>query len=407
MIAISHPAQAATRTPGMRRRCAVSRRARLTRARAFTLIELLIVLAVLGAVSIWQLQRQVQQLDVRRATVAASHFARYNDAVAHYVQDQGTGAQTRTYLDSGWLKSSADCPGVGQGSQAWLPCSFPERMPFGLRFRTGIVNTAGVVTATTQTLPAQLLVRGRARMDLAATIVAEATTRSEQAVHFDLSTRNEITARYNSSASANRFLRVDGGNHMQANLDMHGNSLVAARNVAFGHSLLRSNGSTDSIELGGRGGAGFHSGGQHGNTLHPGSGQPHIDFHHANNRQEDFNVRITNSADGTLRVQNNAGAEVSLLDLPRQVVQELSIVNNGAQVQKPQCTTGLSPQIFLMPASFIGTPDGSRRRTIAGLRSWATDLGARAWRVNFEVLPEGQNWATSSARLLALTKCTL
>lgn len=386
---------------------AASRGGGRNRMQAFTLIELLIVLAVLGAVSIWQLQRQLQQLDLRRAAVAAAHFARYNDAVARYVQDQGVGAQTRTYLDSAWLKGSADCPGVGQASQAWLPCSFPDRMPFGLRYRTSIANTAGEVSTETRTLPAQLLVRGRLRADLAATVVAEATVRSEQAVHFALSARNEITARYNSRAGADRFLRVDGGNHMQANLDMHGNSLVAARNLAFGDSLLRSSGTTDSIELGGRGGAGFQRGGQHGNILHPGSGQPHIDFHHANNRQEDFNVRISNSADGALRVQNSAGAEVSLLDLPGQVVQGLSIVSNGTQVPKPQCGAGLSPQVFLMPVSFIGTPDGARRRTIAGLRSWAADLGPGAWRVNFEVLPEGRNWTTSSARLLALTKCTL
>ena len=372
---------------------------------AFTLVELVIVLSIFAAVSIWQLQKRGNELNLRKAAITAVQFARYSDAVAEYVRTQGMLTPSGQHTHTAWLKSRQDCPATGQANHAYLPCTFPDRLPFQLHYQTTITRNAGRITAVTQATPTPLQVNGRQRDDLMAEIVAQAIVRSNQATHIELSARKIIQSTYTSTNNPDRFLRLDGSNQMQADLHLGNQSIVDTQHVEFGHSLLYSGTQADAIELGGRGGSNIPNLGRSGTRLHPGSGQPHIDFHHGNRKQEDFNVRIVNNSDGALQLRNSAGRHVNLFDLPGQVVRDLRIVSSGTILQKPDCASGSSPQIFLMPVGFIGTQEGARYRTIAGLRTWATDR-RNDWIANFEILPEGQNWSQSSAQLLALTKCT-
>ncbi|MHC8441288.1 MAG: prepilin-type N-terminal cleavage/methylation domain-containing protein [Candidatus Eutrophobiaceae bacterium] len=369
-----------------------------------SLIELLVTLAVLAAASAWQWHKQLRQLQLRKAELTATRLADYQNAVAHWVSHHGSSSPAGDYSGSAWLKSRTECAG-GMAGNAWLPCPFPDSLPFELPLLTRVTLLNGQVIAETE-LPA-VRVNGQLRTDLAWEIANGALVKThpragmhEITVHPNT---HSITARYNNQNGKADFLRIDGNNQMEANLNSGGHSIVDADTVEFGDSLLGT-GANSGIELGGRGGPPSFTDIQ-GSSLKSGTGMPYIDFHHGNGRQEDFNVRIQNDADGQLRISNNTGMSVNIFDLPQQTLRDIRIVYPGAVLSKPLCRGKLNAQIFLAPTSFLGSSDGGQRRTIAGVRTWAENLNSAAWRVHFEILSEGLSWTPSHAPLLAVSRC--
>lgn len=130
--------------------------------KGFSLLELILVVGIIGAIALYKMQDEVNDLDTIRAKQLAKEIYQYNAAVLSYI---GRHAGSEFDAPSGtlWLKSS-DCGGIGMVD--FLPCNFPAYTTLGkLNFDTNItIDPAGFTVATTTLDP--LVLRNRKRSDL-------------------------------------------------------------------------------------------------------------------------------------------------------------------------------------------------------------------------------------------------
>jgi len=200
----------------------------------FTLLELILVLAIGSTILAVTANRQAENALQSKAEQTGGLVAQYNTAVASYLLDNGPTTPARTYTGTAWLKDRTNCPG-GTASVQYLPCGFPNTLPFNQRPTTVITNINGKVNATTTFGPRPLEARGGYRGDIASEVVGQALAKMQNIIGiqtFALNDTNLITSTVSTSGNnPSAFFRVGGTNSMLADLDVGGHDVDNANTV--------------------------------------------------------------------------------------------------------------------------------------------------------------------------------
>lgn len=258
--------------------------------RGFTLLEMALVLGVSMTVLVATMGGKFEDLRDTQAKELGVRVAQYTQALGHYMSERGLATPPGTFAGTAWLKDGATCPG-GAGTAPYLPCNFPDVFPYGMTVATTVAPGVDTVVATTVVGPNPLAVSGRRRGDLAGLAVTTARTTAPstqraagaalaEMIEYEVNALGQIESRVDMAAAADPWLRLDGSNAMQANLDMDGNDLVASRRVEWTDSALTEDGG-GSIALGG-------------------AGASYIDF-------QGTGARIDNPGDGSMQVAAPGG----------------------------------------------------------------------------------------------------
>lgn len=250
----------------------------------FTLVELLIVIAIMASISIYYFETRTVEMQNDMAKVTANRLVQYNNAVTTYIFDNYDGFTDQVnglpavgivplgvaQVNTAWLKDSVGCAG-GLASKAYLPCGFSDDVGFNLMYRTTVTLCPALASASlnnwcsspqaplalderfvfdgTSTIepigpiPAgcrarDLCLGGKDRLDLASQIIALANNNSgptgfegySNISHFEytdgtfnpIPAFNVITARVSNTAANDPWLRTDGTNYMQGDIRMGG-----------------------------------------------------------------------------------------------------------------------------------------------------------------------------------------
>lgn len=219
-----------------------------TAQRGVTLIELILVIALLAMMSVLSFYEKQTEFEQARARSVGAMLFQFNNAVRDALAQNNPGSSI-TYQGSSWLKSSA-CGGLRAPGQEFLPCDFPlatvaNPIPFGnLSLSTSIlvISTSPThkFTATTTTSPFQLQESGamKTRSDLSGIAVltaASAVGVQVQPLNGGIPASGATDARYasdsrtgvitftSSNAGGNDiWLKADGSNNMHKSLRFDG-----------------------------------------------------------------------------------------------------------------------------------------------------------------------------------------
>lgn len=198
----------------------------------FALLSIIIALSVMSVVvatASVTMKTWRDQIDARRI---GNQLRQYNHGVRAWLADAGLSASAATVTGVGWLKDSS-CGGTA--SAAFLPCWFPDSLPFGLSYSTSITNSGSSVEALTTVGP--IRTSGTVRTDLAGAAALTAASGDAQyfspvdATFYDFSvntTSGAIEARASTAPALDAWLRTDGSNTMNADLAMNGNTVSDA-----------------------------------------------------------------------------------------------------------------------------------------------------------------------------------
>jgi type II secretory pathway pseudopilin PulG len=231
----------------------------MIRQRGVTLVELILVVGLLSAMTLLSFYEKQYDLEQAKARIVGSMIFQYNNAVRESLSTD-IPASSATYVGSSWLKSSA-CGGLLPPGQEYLPCSFPmattvNPVPFGnLAFTTAVAvsgtppNRQYIATTSTSAFtvgdsPAAMKVRadlsgiavlaaasaigggiqssGGGASPIAATSDARFTSDPQTGIMTFISSNN---------AATDVWLRTDGGNSMHKTLNFDG-SAFADRQIA-------------------------------------------------------------------------------------------------------------------------------------------------------------------------------
>ncbi|MHD0644186.1 type IV pilus modification PilV family protein [Pseudomonas aeruginosa] len=238
-------------------------------SKGFTLIELILAVALISIGTILGFQEKLTKLEQDLATESGQWLLAYNNAVREWIS-ANPGAPASTKTGSAWLKSTT-CPG-GLSTVAYLPCNFPAAtvaspIPGGNLSLTTTISTTGVapniITSASTTTTAYLVGPGKIRSDLSglAALVASSGSQSAdpRAGGVDGAIRSTVTTGVISMLASNNgntdpWLRTDGSNTMNASLKFDASKAANMREIQ-GVSRLQNIAAT-ALTLGNSGGAG-------------------------------------------------------------------------------------------------------------------------------------------------------
>jgi len=230
--------------------------------KGFMLLQAVTAIALSAIVSVGLMQKNIEDQSVSQAEIAGKLIHQYTSAVAEYTSDNNTTiAAGYNPVGANWLRTAATCgAGNGTGAKDYLPCSFPSTFSFGLTPNTLFTSLGGGKWSVTTTF-GRILNGANIRMDLAEIAKKAAMgLGNEQATPLTSTTFHEYKVDYtagvtegtllsvvNTNASTDAWLRTDGSNQMNANLNVGGNDVVNARdgiysrNVSAGNNLTAAN----------------------------------------------------------------------------------------------------------------------------------------------------------------------
>lgn len=222
--------------------CPLGPLARRHRHRGFTLLELMLVLALIAGAAVPVTRWFQHQQDVRNARLLGTTLSNYNAAVARRLADEGPSFPSAVFDGVDWLRSSSDCAG-GLAPAHYLPCDFRGVWRYGLTPRTTINNTGTSLTGTTVLLDAATLtatfpvVRGESSGVIAKVAVEAAGINITggsyllQTFEADLTLQQIEAVATTIGSTVDIFLRLDGSNEMAADLDVGGHQIVNVEDV--------------------------------------------------------------------------------------------------------------------------------------------------------------------------------
>lgn len=198
--------------------------------RGFTLFELLITLGVTMVLVSLGLKKERLDIEQTRSKATGLKIAQINNAIRKRLADEGSSIVAGNYTGVDWLHDTS-CTG-GLASKAYLPCNIDGNFHFSLTPVTTVTNTAGSVAASTNF--GAIMIGSKNRMDLAKLAVLTANNENlhgETPVigtfySYNVSAGGEIIAVSDYDAGLDQWLRTDGTNAMQANLDLGGNQIA-------------------------------------------------------------------------------------------------------------------------------------------------------------------------------------
>lgn len=209
-------------------------------------IALIILSAVTSSYLVLFYKQQTLVNDHNKAKEAGTNLRAFSSGVIRFISDNVGSISNGTQPSStAWLKSSS-CGGSIAGD-GYLPCSFPDRTPYGDNYTTTFSVAGGVVQANVS-IPWPL-VRGVRNGRLGALVARSASVDmgpiSSNVAPVDpamlgwLNVRDPLDTMANqrtevivaTNVSRDIFLRTDGANDMDADLDMNSNNIVNVVNV--------------------------------------------------------------------------------------------------------------------------------------------------------------------------------
>lgn len=232
-----------------------------------TLIELILVLALMSYFAILSFSQKQLEFEQTKARDIGRQLNQYNNAVRSWLADNA-GAADKTEEGSSWLKP-VTCG--GSSTKEYLPCDFPAAsnalpIKFGRISLQSVVKTTGtapnkITTVTTTTTPF-LLDNSKIRGDLSglAAITAASgfthnntpTMLATQDSYSSSPTNGRITMIASNNASTDAWLRTDGSNFMNNKITFNPSKTEAQREI---HNISRLQSiSFQSLYLGSNGG---------------------------------------------------------------------------------------------------------------------------------------------------------
>lgn len=330
------------------------------------MFELMIVLAIAGIVLGMQLKKDKLDIDQVRAKSDGLMVAQINNAIRKRLADEGSSMVAGTYVGVNWLHATT-CP-AGLASKAYLPCHMSGKFHYELTPVTTVTIAAGAVSASTNF--GIIKVGPQTRIDLAslATLAANnenihgETPIAGTFYSYEVDTTGQLIASATYDNGLDQWLRTDGGNAMQATLNMNGNTIDGALDInATGNAVIG----------------------------------------------------------GTVTASDHliAGTNKSL----SRTITDAVIMTPGTAIAKPICNAGQTAQIFVQPVFYSNRNEGG---AIQAVQSWASLSGAN-WIVHMRILVEasldtapsspGDGWITDSdfiksgvnyGLLSVVTKCS-
>ena len=107
------------------------------RKKGFTLVELLVVLAIIATLLTLAVPRYFQHVERSREAVLRENLATLRDAIEQYHADKGTWpGSLQTLAEARYLRSVPQDP-ITESDETWLPVSPPEGGPGVYDVRSG------------------------------------------------------------------------------------------------------------------------------------------------------------------------------------------------------------------------------------------------------------------------------
>jgi hypothetical protein len=375
----------------------------------------------------------------QKAIEAGVELRSFSYGVMRLISESGNTITPGVFVGTSWLKAS-DCSisgsAFGTASEAFLPCSFPDKNRYRDDYTTEITVSGDNVDATISIPWPEVL--GVQSAIAAASLRTIAASDSSQIggmgvtvtpavlgwLTFKDVSETQVTKTIEATASNNSaldvWLRTDGSNSMNANLDMNSNSIDDIRDLeATGQatvgSLSVSGGSFDSI---------FTQGGVFvtGDIISEGEmrsfddltigngGDSSINFLQSSNSSQ--NVSIRAEGRGDVVITNGNGDAQLIADrfyikgvnrFASQGVYNMTIVGQGGDVDIIACPASTVPQVFTAVS-------GLSQRTAAPIYSYdvVTTTDGSKWTFTVEVISSTGRVPPSSiqANILVAVKCS-
>lgn len=427
----------------------------------FILIALM--LSVTGLVTA-QFFSLLEKHDSReRAIEAGRHLQEYNYGVMRLLSEQGLAVATGTYTGVAWLKSQANCGGTASSTGAYIAnCAFPETNSFGDTYTTVITINGNLIEAETRVrFPQYMSARdvdgvkdgdrylAAVMRSTAANHISDSSPVAQTFAEYVLEKDDlDIIARVSNSPNDDMWLRTDGSNKMNADLNMNNNNLYGVSHIygaataVTDRNIIVTVGSSLNVDgvltIGDDTGAGVGSesyldilgkdnqgrsivavGGLAANfvdslgdiTLGYAGGDSRIEFLNDSNSSNNIGIMGKNA---DLEITNGAGNATVYADYVYdqnvnryldQAVFNITVAQNGDLIRKPTCAVDRTPQIFLSAAGFSA---GYLTTGIAALDTYATTSG-NYWLVHVKYKTMDSNVAYSGGaynKVMAIVKCS-
>jgi len=358
------------------------RRMNQRRQSGYFLMEALIAIVVVGSMALIMTRLFNQQAENLTVERQAQWMSQYLNAIAGYMAQQGPIAPTPlTQTGTDWLKP-VSCGGTFPDGDAYLPCNVPTNFhqPYGLPVPTVTFDYTsgpsadvnfGIVRKKPENIPDPRLA---SKLSSFIANDSEAAGYQHINVFHALPDNSDITsgnlrANIDSQLAADQHLRIDGTNEMTGPLiTQHGEWAMIARDQ---------------------------------------NGDENAD---PTRKESSINVNdgfIRSSGTGGYWLSETHAIAEEALRLASRSVRGMTEVGSGTTVDKPSCTGGMVPQLFVGPVSFLGGVEADPK-FIAGVRKQVSDLGG-AWQVTIEAVYEGvATWTTvgpNEGRALAISRC--
>lgn len=341
----------------------------------FALIGTAIAVAVWMTAFYSMVQAYVAYMDQEGARISGAKIAKYNSAVAAFINGSLPNVPLGNYVGTAWLKDAATCPGA-TGAVAYLPCAFDDFVGMNLvGYNTTITQNNPPFYQAVTTVGA-VLTDGRPDGGLGGAVVRAAESwiglgsMRQQAEHqvgipsYDINPNNAIiTATIDTATNADPWLRRDGSNAMAANLNAGGFDVNNAQN-------MNANGNV-------RAGNGIWAGTDVSAGRNVGAGQSVF----ANTAGNGGDVAIANAGiagQGPLSLAGSSqGTHIVITD------QDAGAGNFYARVQKPICPL---PLVAKIDGKFASLTDGGIASPIGAMLVRAiNDTDPNYWRVFGEI----------------------
>jgi type II secretory pathway pseudopilin PulG len=397
--------------------------------RGFTLIELSIITAILLGLTVAGVKVLTAWINDMNARAAGVRVAQYNSAVASFINAAGAAVPFGNYNGIGWLQSAATCAGA-TGPDDFLPCGFYPALPWNLQYNTtiaqnGVGRVQAITTLGTPTMGAgggPLMNFGAALIRSAQAYVGISQLRAQNLVgitsyNIDLNT-NTLFAQVDTAVNVDPWLRIDGSNSMQANLNVGGNDVVNARDL----NASRDVNATNNVQAASGRAVLWNNPAEGGVITLTGANGQRVFIENLNGTfrliNHPWNAELMRTDQGgnlsagrdVAANMNGWGGDVKVANTnngfgPMSVsgaLQGAQILNNPGWFPKPtNCPPGTTPKIF---ATAVQIDNNGTAEPIGALQTLATDQGA-GWSLSTKITtPSGQP-KPSVVRILAMTAC--
>lgn len=354
----------------------------------FTLAELTISTMIASSLIAGIALYLKEQQDDRDRTLRATWMAQYVNAVAAFManREDPTAADNRTLNGTDWLKSTA-CGGSQPDDAYYLSCDVPTNFnaDYGLpapraiftesETRTpqaaitfGVVQDAGGRPDTVKAAALSEEINRRLRVDgyeHAGAFILSPNTTAPANIANELGQAN-LRAFVDSSINSTVFVRLDGNSIMKGTLINQNDSWAVIARDSGGGEIADPANPTASLNL------------------------------------NDIFVRST----GMWASEIHELAEEAYRIAVRSPVFEATI-RSGETITGLGCPSPLAPQVTAVPAGFVGGPEPTDPRFLAGVRI-ITDKTGNTYRFTMETLHDGQgDWVDIATPTMGAIKVTM